>query len=122
MAGDNANLGEWLNLMAELNDADENSSISKDDVYAAWSNIGLGENASYAGITRDDFYNLVKGKGGYASNEDYATQFDEVYAALVPEKVTEKARLSGTVRTARERTTWSDRKAALEQLRERKQK
>lgn len=121
VAGNSANLGKWLNLMAELNDADENSSISKDDVYAAWSNMGLGENASYAGITRDDFYNLVKGKGGYASNEDYATQFDEVYAALVPEKVTEKARLSGTVRTAEERPTWSDRKAALEQLK-RKQK
>ena len=109
VAGDNANLGEWLNLMAELNDADKNSYVSKDDVYAAWSNMGLGKNASYAGITRDDFYNLVKGKGGYASNEDYATQFDEVYAALVPEKVTEKARLSGTVRGARERSAQSDR-------------
>ena len=98
VAGDKADLGKWLNLLAALNDADVNNSISKADVYAAWANIGLSSSETYAGISRDDFYKLVKGNGGYASDENYATQFDEVYAALVPTEQEEKATLSGSVR------------------------
>lgn len=98
IAGEKADLGKWLNLLAALNDADVNDSISKEDVYAAWANIGLSSGETYAGISRDDFYKLVKSKGGYASDENYATQFDEVYAALVPTEQEEKAFLSGSVR------------------------
>lgn len=97
IAKGNADLGSWLNLVAELNDADENSSVSKDDVYAAWANMGLSARETYAGITRNDFYNIVKSSKSYATKDDYATQIDEDYAKINPAVEKEKAQLGGTV-------------------------
>lgn len=97
IAKGNADLGSWLNLVAELNDADENSSVSKDDVYAAWANMGLSARETYAGITRNDFYNIVKSSKSYATKEKYATQIDEDYAKINPAVEKEKAQLGGTV-------------------------
>ena len=96
--GASAELGAWLNLCGELKDADTNNSISKSDAYAAWANMGLSNTDTYAGITRNDFYNIVKSKGGLASNPKYATQVDEIYALLVPPKEKTKADFSGSVR------------------------
>ncbi len=96
--GASAELGAWLNLCGELKDADTNDSISKPDAYAAWANMGLSNTDTYAGITRNDFYNIVKSKGGLASNPKYATQIDEIYALLVPPKEKTKADFSGSVR------------------------
>lgn len=97
IAKGNADLGSWLNLVAELNDADENSSVSKDDVYAAWANMGLSARETYAGITRNDFYNIVKSSKSYATKEKYATQIDEDYAKINPAVEKEKAQLGGIV-------------------------
>ena len=99
IAGNNADLGSWLDLAAALNDADENDSISKNDVYAAWANMGLSARETYAGITRSDFYNIVKsGTKSYAVNEDYATQVDKGYASIVPAKEEANPTFSGSVR------------------------
>lgn len=97
IAKGNADLGSWLDLVAELNDVDENSSVSKDDVYAAWANMGLSSQGTYAGITRNDFYNIVKSSKSYATKENYATQIDEDYAKINPAVEKEKAQLGGTV-------------------------
>lgn len=97
IAGENADLQSWLNLLAELHDADVNSSVSKEDAYKAWSNMGLDDNETYAGITRNDFYNIVKSNNSYANNEKYATQIDEAYARIDPAQEKEKEALSGTV-------------------------
>lgn len=97
IAKGNADLGSWLDLVAELNDADKNSSVSKDDVYAAWANMGLSSQGTYAGITRNDFYNIVKSSKSYATKENYATQIDEDYAKINPAVEKEKAQLGGTV-------------------------
>lgn len=97
IAKDNADLGSWLNLVAELNDADTNSSVSRSDVYAAWANMGLSARETYAGITRNDFYNIVKSSKSYATKEKYATQIDEDYAKINPAVEKEKAQLGGTV-------------------------
>ena len=99
IAGNNADLGSWLDLAAALKDADVNGSISKDDVYAAWATMGLSARETYAGITRSDFYNIVKsGPKSYAVNEDYATQVDEGYASIVPAKEEADPTFSGSVR------------------------
>lgn len=84
VAKGNADLGSWLNLVAALHNADENSKPNKDEVYAAWRSLGLRDNQTYAGITRDDFYNIVKSSGSYATKDDYATQIDEDYAKIDP--------------------------------------
>ncbi len=97
IAKDNADLGSWLDLVAELNDADTNSSVSRSDVYAAWANMGLSAQGTYAGITRNDFYNIVKSSKSYATKENYATQIDEDYAKINPAVEKEKAQLGGTV-------------------------
>ena len=99
IAGNNADLGSWLNLAAALKDADVNGSVSKDDVYTAWANMGLSARETYAGITRSDFYNIVKsGPKSYAVNEDYATQVDEGYASIAPAKEEADPTFSGSVR------------------------
>lgn len=99
IAGNNADLGSWLDLAAALKDADVNDSVSKDDVYTAWANMGLSARETYAGITRSDFYNIVKsGTKSYAVNEDYATQVDEGYASIVPAKEEADPTFSGSVR------------------------
>lgn len=99
IAGNNADLGSWLDLVAALKDADVNGSVSKDDVYTAWANMGLSARETYAGITRSDFYNIVKsGTKSYAVNEDYATQVDEGYASIVPAKEEANPTFSGSVR------------------------
>lgn len=99
IAGNNADLGSWLDLAAALKDADVNGSVSKDDVYTAWANMGLSARETYAGITRSDFYNIVKsGPKSYAVNEDYATQVDEGYASIVPAKEEADPTFSGSVR------------------------
>lgn len=99
IAGNNADLGSWLDLAAALKDADVNDSVSKDDVYTAWANMGLSARETYAGITRSDFYNIVKsGAKSYAVNEDYATQVDEGYASIVPAKEEADPTFSGSVR------------------------
>ena len=97
LAGDDADLGKWLELCASLSDADENSSVTKADVYTAWANMGLGPKDKYAGIDRNGFYNIVKSSKSLASNPDYATQIDEVYALLVPAEEKTKPKLTGTV-------------------------
>lgn len=97
LAGDDADLGKWLELCASLSDADENSSVAKADVYTAWANMGLGPKDKYAGIDRNGFYNIVKSNNSLASNPDYATQIDEVYALLVPAEEKTKPKLTGTV-------------------------
>lgn len=97
LAGDDADLGKWLELCASLSDADENSSVTKADVYTAWANMGLGPKDKYAGIDRNGFYNIVKSNKSLASNPDYATQIDEVYALLVPAEEKTKPKLTGTV-------------------------
>lgn len=84
VAKGNADLGSWLNLVAALHNADENSKPNKDEAYAAWRSLGLRDNQTYAGITRDDFYNIVKSSGSYATKDDYATQIDEDYAKIDP--------------------------------------
>lgn len=84
IAKGNADLGSWLNLVAALHNADENSKPNKDEAYAAWRSLGLRDNQTYAGITRDDFYNIVKSSGSYATKDDYATQIDEDYAKIDP--------------------------------------
>lgn len=99
IAGNNADLGSWLDLAAALKDADVNGSVSKDDVYTAWANMGLSARETYAGITRSDFYNIVKsGPKSYAVNEDYATQVDKGYASIVPAKEEADPTFSGSVR------------------------
>lgn len=99
IAGNNADLGSWLDLAAALKDADVNGSVSKDDVYTAWANMGLSARETYAGITRSDFYNIVKsGVKSYAVNEDYATQVDEGYSSIVPAKEEADPTFSGSVR------------------------
>ena len=99
IAGNNADLGSWLDLAAALKDADVNDSVSKDDVYTAWANMGLSARETYAGITRSDFYNIVKsGAKSYAVNEDYATQVDKGYASIVPAKEEADPTFSGSVR------------------------
>lgn len=99
IAGNNADLGSWLDLAAALKDADVNDSVSKDDVYTAWANMGLSARETYAGITRSDFYNIVKsGAKSYAVNEDYATQVDEGYASIAPAKEEADPTFSGSVR------------------------
>lgn len=99
IAGNNADLGSWLDLAAALKDADVNGSVSKDDVYTAWANMGLSARETYAGITRSDFYNIVKsGPKSYAVNEDYAAQVDEGYASIVPAKEEADPTFSGSVR------------------------
>ena len=99
IAGNNADLGSWLDLAAALKDADVNGSVSKDDVYTAWANMGLSARETYAGITRNDFYNIVKsGPKSYAVNEDYAAQVDEGYASIVPAKEEADPTFSGSVR------------------------
>lgn len=99
IAGNNADLGSWLDLAAALKDADVNGSVSKDDVYTAWANMGLSARETYAGITRSDFYNIVKsGAKSYAVNEDYAAQVDEGYASIVPAKEEADPTFSGSVR------------------------
>lgn len=99
IAGNNADLGSWLDLAAALKDADVNDSVSKDDVYTAWANMGLSARETYAGITRSDFYNIVKsGVKSYAVNEDYATQVDEGYSSIVPAKEEADPTFSGSVR------------------------
>ena len=99
IAGNNADLGSWLDLAAALKDADVNGSVSKDDVYTAWANMGLSARETYAGITRSDFYNIVKsGPKSYAVNEDYATQVDEGYASIAPAKEEADPTFSGSVR------------------------
>lgn len=97
LAGDDADLGKWLELCASLSDADENSSVAKADVYTAWANMGLGPKDKYAGIDRNGFYNIVKSNNSLAANPDYATQIDEVYALLVPAEEKTKPKLTGTV-------------------------
>lgn len=97
LAGGDADLGKWLELCASLSDADENSSVTKADVYTAWANMGLGPKDKYAGIDRNGFYNIVKSSKSLASNPDYATQIDEVYALLVPAEEKTKPKLTGTV-------------------------
>ena len=97
IAKDDADLGSWLNLVAELNDVDTNSSVSRSDIYAAWANMGLSAQGTYAGITRNDFYNIVKSSKSYATKEKYATQIDEDYAKINPAVEKEKAQLGGTV-------------------------
>lgn len=97
LAGDDADLGKWLELCASLSDADENSRVTKADVYTAWENMGLGPKDKYAGIDRNGFYNIVKSNNSLASNPDYATQIDEVYALLVPAEEKTKPKLTGTV-------------------------
>lgn len=97
LAGDDADLGKWLKLCASLSDADENSRVTKADVYTAWENMGLGPKDKYAGIDRNGFYNIVKSNNSLASNPDYATQIDEVYALLVPAEEKTKPKLTGTV-------------------------
>ncbi len=97
LAGDDADLGKWLELCASLSDADENSRVTKADVYTAWENMGLGPKDKYAGIDRNGFYNIVKSSNSLASNPDYATQIDEVYALLVPAEEKTKPKLTGTV-------------------------
>lgn len=97
LAGDDADLGKWLKLCASLSDADENSRVTKADVYTAWANMGLGPKDKYAGIDRNGFYNIVKSNNSLASNPDYATQIDEVYALLVPAEEKTKPKLTGTV-------------------------
>ena len=100
IAGNNADLGSWLDLAAALKDADVNGSVSKDDVYTAWANMGLSARETYAGITRSDFYNIVKsGPKSYAVNEDYATQVDEGYASIAPAKEEADPTFSGSVRS-----------------------
>lgn len=84
VAKGNADLGSWLNLVAALHNADENSKPNKDEAYAAWRSLGLRDNQTYAGITRDDFYNIVKSSGSYATKGDYATQIDNDYAKIDP--------------------------------------
>lgn len=84
VAKGNADLGSWLNLVAALHNADENSKPNKDEAYAAWRSLGLRDNQTYAGITRDDFYNIVKSSGSYATKDDYATQIDKDYAKIDP--------------------------------------
>ena len=99
IAGNNADLGSWLDLAAALKDADVNGSVSKDDVYTAWANMGLSARETYADITRSDFYNIVKsGPKSYAVNEDYATQVDEGYASIAPAKEEADPTFSGSVR------------------------
>ena len=99
IAGNDADLGSWLDLAAALKDADVNGSVSKDDVYTAWANMGLSAHETYAGITRSDFYNIVKsGAKSYAVNEDYATQVDKGYASIVPAKEEADPTFSGSVR------------------------
>lgn len=99
IAGNNADLGSWLDLAAALKDADVNGSVSKDDVYTAWANMGLSARETYAGITRSDFYNIVKsGPKSYAVNEDYAAQVDKGYASIVPVKEEADPTFSGSVR------------------------
>lgn len=99
IAGNNADLGSWLDLAAALKDADVNDSVSKDDVYTAWANMGLSARETYAGITRSDFYNIVKsGAKSYAVNEDYAAQVDEGYSSIVPAKEEADPTFSGSVR------------------------
>ena len=90
VAKGNADLGSWLNLVAALHNADENSKPNKDEAYAAWRSLGLRDNQTYAGITRDDFYNIVKSSGSYATKDDYATQIDEDYAKIDPAVEKEK--------------------------------
>lgn len=90
VAKGNADLGSWLNLVAALHNADENSKPNKDEVYAAWRSLGLRDNQTYAGITRDDFYNIVKSSGSYATKDDYATQIDKDYAKIDPAVEKEK--------------------------------
>ncbi len=97
IAKDDADLGSWLNLVAELNDVDTNSSVSRSDIYAAWANMGLSAQGTYAGITRNDFYNIVKSSKSYATKGKYATQIDEDYAKINPAVEKEKAQLGGTV-------------------------
>lgn len=97
IAKDDADLGSWLDLVAELNDVDTNSSVSRSDIYAAWANMGLSSQGTYAGITRNDFYNIVKSSKSYATKEKYATQIDEDYAKINPAVEKEKAQLGGTV-------------------------
>lgn len=90
VAKGNADLGSWLNLVAALHNADENSKPNKDEVYAAWRSLGLRDNQTYAGITRDDFYNIVKSSRSYATKDDYATQIDKDYAKIDPAVEKEK--------------------------------
>lgn len=90
VAKGNADLGSWLNLVAALHNADENSKPNKDEAYAAWRSLGLRDNQTYAGITRDDFYNIVKSSGSYATKDDYATQIDKDYAKIDPAVEKEK--------------------------------
>lgn len=90
VAKSNADLGSWLNLVAALHNADENSKPNKDEAYAAWRSLGLRDNQTYAGITRDDFYNIVKSSGSYATKDDYATQIDKDYAKIDPAVEKEK--------------------------------
>lgn len=97
LAGDDADLGKWLELCASLSDADADSRVTKADVYTAWANMGLGPKDKYAGIDRNGFYNIVKSNNSLASNPDYATQIDEVYALLVPAEEKTKPKLTGAV-------------------------
>lgn len=87
VAGKRGNIGSWLLLIAQLEDADENGSVSKSDCELAWRNMGLSKKQIYAGISFDDFYNIVKtGSKSYAVNESLVPQYDDFYEALMPEK------------------------------------
>lgn len=107
VAKGNADLGSWLNLVAALHNADENSKPNKDEVYAAWRSLGLRDNQTYAGITRDDFYNIVKSSGSYATKDDYATQIDEDYAKIDP--AVEKERTTFPTTPVTEETSKSNK-------------
>lgn len=107
VAKGNADLGSWLNLVAALHNADENSKPNKDEAYAAWRSLGLRDNQTYAGITRDDFYNIVKSSGSYATKDDYATQIDEDYAKIDPAVEKEKTTFPTTPVTEETRNSKS---------------
>lgn len=93
-----ANLGEWLNLVANVADADDNGgSPSKKNVKAGWAALGLTDNDTYAGVDVDTAYNILKSSKSLASNAEYATQIDDVYAALVPAAEKTKYQLAGSV-------------------------
>lgn len=93
-----ANLGEWLNLVASVSDADDNGgSPSKENVQAGWAALGLTDNDTYAGVDVTTAYNILKSSKSLASNAEYATQIDDVYAALVPAQEKTKYQLAGSV-------------------------
>lgn len=97
--GYEANLGEWLNLVANVADADENGgSPNYANVADGWAALGLSDKDTYAGIDLKTAYNILKtGTKSYALNPEYAAQSDSIFAGILPEVEKTKAKLGGSV-------------------------